>query len=143
LPASQRIDADWSMIPVGAPTYAFSARWASAGRRSTGTSRPPRSISAVSTADSRAADDDTPAPTGTSEDRAIRAGGTSCPASRRAQATPATYAAQPWTAPFVPMSVKVTGSSAKSEHTVHPVSALAAAATTRSGRANGSTKPSL
>jgi hypothetical protein len=41
-------------------------------------------------ADSNAADDETPAPTGTSEANAIRAGGTSKPASCRAQTMPAT-----------------------------------------------------
>jgi hypothetical protein len=69
------MDADWSMIPVGAPTYTFSARRASAGRSSTGRSMPPRSTSAVRTADSSAADDDRPAPSGTSEVMASRAPG--------------------------------------------------------------------
>jgi hypothetical protein len=114
-----------------------------AGRSATGMSRPPRSIRAVSTADSSAAEDETPAPTGTSETSARFAGGTSYPASRSAHATPATYAAQPSTAPGSPMSVNRTGSAAKSEVTVQPSDARAAAATTRCGNANGSTNPSL
>src|SRR4051794_24031834 len=114
-----------------------------AGRRSTGRARPPRAISAGSTAASSAADDDTPAPTGTSEARAIPAGGTSYPASVSAQTTPATYAAQPWTVPGAETSAKPAGSSAKSEQTVQPPSCGAQAATVRNGRAKGSTKPSL
>ena len=58
------------MIPHGTPTYAFSARWASAGQPVTGQrSRcaPARSSSAASVAHSSAAEDDRPAPTGTSE----------------------------------------------------------------------------
>ena len=99
----------------------------------------------MSTAHSSACDDDSPAPTGTSEAIAIRPGGTSKPASRSAHTTPATYAAQPRTIPgdATSSAPKVTDSCAKSEHTVHPESARDAAATTRSGRANGSTKPSL
>ncbi len=55
------------MMPQGIPTYVFSARCASEGRSSIGRSRAPRSHSAVSTAHSIAAEDESPAPTGTSE----------------------------------------------------------------------------
>jgi hypothetical protein len=97
----------------------------------------------VSTAHSIACDDDRPAPTGTSEASAIRAGGTSKPASRSAQTTPATYPAQPSTLPGSGAS-KETESGAKSVDTVQPGSGFgAAAAITRSGSANGSTYPSL
>ena len=78
------------MIPHGIPTYVFSARCASQGRSSIGTSSAPRSHSAVSTAHSIAADDDSPAPTGTSEVSDRSAAGTRYPASRNAQTMPAT-----------------------------------------------------
>jgi hypothetical protein len=63
------------MMPDGTPTYSFSARCATRGRSVTGRSRPPRSTSAVSTAHSSAAEDERPAPTGTSEWIASRAPG--------------------------------------------------------------------
>jgi hypothetical protein len=77
------------MIPQGMPTYVFSARCARRGRSSIGRSRPPRSHSAVSTAHSIAADDDSPAPTGTSEVSDRSTAGTSYPASLNAQTMPA------------------------------------------------------
>src|SRR5205814_10001750 len=87
--------------PQGTPTYSFSARCASRGRWSTGRSRPPRSHRAVSAAHSRAADEDRPDPTGTSEETASRAPGTENPAARSAQTIAATYPARAGTAPGV------------------------------------------
>jgi hypothetical protein len=56
-------------MPVGAPTKSFSARCAASTRRAR--SKPSRhtSFSATASDDSRAADDDNPAPTGTSEEK--------------------------------------------------------------------------
>jgi hypothetical protein len=99
----------------------------------------------VSTADSSAADDDSPAPTGTFEARVKDAGGTAKPASCNAQTTPATYPAQPSTAPGSPASAgpNATGSPPRSELTTQPSSRGAAATTVTCGSANGSTYPSL
>src|SRR5690606_18083261 len=65
------------------------------GRSATGTARPPRSARAVSTAQVSAAEEDSPAPAGTSESITSRAPGGAYPASRIAHTTPATYPAQP------------------------------------------------
>src|SRR5204863_1230138 len=128
---------DWSMIPQGIPTYEFSPRWASRGRLATGTGRSPRSHRAVRTAHSRAAEDDRPAPTGTSEVIDRWAPGTSYEPSRSSQTTAATYAAQPVT--FSPRS-NVTVSPVFSECTVHSGRSTRDAATAiRCGSANGST----
>jgi hypothetical protein len=99
----------------------------------------------VSTAHSSAADEDRPEPTGTSELTAIRAPGTSKPASRSAHTTPATYPAQSGTCPGRrSSSPNVTGESANADATVHSGrSTVDASTTVRIGSANGSTKPSL
>ena len=89
------VEAAWSIRPVGAPTNSFSARWASWARWIKEMSSPFRSTSAVSTAHSNAAEEDSPAPTGTSEVSTRSAPSTRCPARSSAQTTPAMYAAQP------------------------------------------------
>ncbi len=80
-PAVLRVEAAWSISPVGAPTNSFSARRASLARSSGAISSPSRSTSAVSTAHSSAAEEDRPAPTGTSEVSTRSAPPTRCPAS--------------------------------------------------------------
>ena len=76
------------MIPDGTPTNSFSARRAIAASSRRGTTRPPSSVSASAVAHSSAAEEDSPAPAGTSESMAMLAPGTSRPAARSAQATP-------------------------------------------------------
>lgn len=69
VPASgrPRSDAIWSMIPVGAPTASFSAHRPTFASVTRLWSSPQTSFSATAVAPSIAADDDSPAPTGTSE----------------------------------------------------------------------------
>ena len=88
-PASQSSDADWSMIPHGTPAKSFSARCAAAASAGRVMSSWYRSASASATEHSSAADEDRPAPRGTSESITSRAPPAGCPASRRAQTTPA------------------------------------------------------
>ncbi len=88
-PSSHSSEADWSRMPVGAPTYSFSARRAMRAASARSIVWPWRSASASSVAHSSAAEEDRPAPCGTSEWMAMRAGPTSYPASFIAQATPA------------------------------------------------------
>ena len=83
----------WSMPPVGAPATSVSARMqASTRRRRCGSpsASPTRWAIATATEHSRAADDDSPAPSGTVLSTHTSSPGTSTPASRSAQATPAT-----------------------------------------------------
>ncbi len=98
-PGSASMAMVWSMPPVGAPTYSFSARThAAANRRRSARSVRSSSSSparAVATEHSRAAELDRPAPTGTSESIVASKPGTSWPSSRSTETTPATYAAQP------------------------------------------------
>ncbi len=77
------------MMPVGTPTNSFSARRASVTRSARGTASSPSSVRASAVAHSRAAEEDRPAPAGTSESMATQAPGTRCPAASSAQATPA------------------------------------------------------
>ena len=91
-------DADWSMIPVGAPTATFSARWPTRASVGAVEAELPHVVQRdARTPLSIAADDDSPAPTGTSESSSdVEAGrrsvGADSPSS--AQATPSGYAAQ-------------------------------------------------
>ena len=66
-PCSPNSDANWSMIPVGAPTTSFSARWQARASSARVTWSPCRSCSASATAHSSAADEDSPDPVGTTE----------------------------------------------------------------------------
>ena len=88
-PARQSSDADWSMMPVGTPANSFSARRAIVTSSARGTSRPASEVSASAVAHSSAAEEDSPAPAGTSESMAMQAPGTRWPAASSAQATPA------------------------------------------------------
>ena len=88
-PCWQSRAADWSMMPVGAPTNSFSARLAIAASAVLGTEIPDSEHSARATAHSSAADDDTPAPTGRFESTSTDAPRTARPAAPSAQATPA------------------------------------------------------
>ena len=81
--------ADWSMMPVGAPTNSFSARLAIFASSSRATATPDSEQSASATEHSSAAEDDTPAPTGRSESMSMEAPRMSSPAARSAQAAPA------------------------------------------------------
>ena len=66
-PCSPNSDANWSMIPVGAPTISFSARWQARASSVRLAPSPCRSCSASATAQSSAAEDDSPDPVGTTE----------------------------------------------------------------------------
>ena len=66
-PRAPNSDANWSMIPVGAPTTSFSARWQARASSVRLAPSPCRSSSASATAQSSAADDDSPDPVGTTE----------------------------------------------------------------------------
>ncbi|AKL64741.1 hypothetical protein M444_04200 [Streptomyces sp. Mg1] len=101
-PGVQHMEAIWSITPHGTPTKAFSARWASRAVSGAVSAIPYRARSAVATAHSRAAEEDSPAPGGTSPSMRSSAPPTRCPAPRRAQATPAAYADQPPGAPAAP-----------------------------------------
>ena len=92
----------WSMPPVGAPATSVSARMQActhANRAASSSGRPTTAAIATATEHSSAADDERPAPRGTVPSTHTSSPGTSTPDSRRAQATPATYAAQPVTSP--------------------------------------------
>ena len=81
------------MPPVGAPATSVSARMQAStrARRSVSlSSRPARWAIATATEHSRAADDESPAPSGTVLSTHTSSPGTSTPASRSAHATPAT-----------------------------------------------------
>lgn len=84
----------WSIPPVGAPTTSVSARTAASTMSSCG---PPSR--ATPTAHSSAADEDSPAPTGTVLSTSTSNPPRSWPASRSVQSTPAAYPAQPSTEP--------------------------------------------
>ena len=86
--AAPNSEDSWSSKPVGAPTYSFSARWASRAWSSRSICSP--DASAPSAAHSSAADDDSPDPIGTSLAIDIVPPGTGCPAIRSAHTTPAT-----------------------------------------------------
>ena len=132
--------AAWSIKPVGAPTKAFSARLASLARSSPAMSRSLRSARAVSTAHSSAADDDKPAPVGTSDESTRSAPPIRCPASWSAHTTPATYACQPAIPGCRSAARKTSVESLFSEVTLQlPSSRGAAAISTRCARANGMT----
>ena len=77
------------MMPVGTPTNSFSARQASVTSSPRGTSRPPSEVSASAVTHSSAADEESPAPAGTSESMARQVPGTRWPACSSAHATPA------------------------------------------------------
>src|SRR4051812_40155009 len=102
--ASRRLssDADWSRMPVGAPTTSFSARCPTSTNVSRGSPSCHTSLRANATALSMAADDERPAPTGTFESMSRSAPGTaarSAPNCPSAQATPRGHAAHPPKAP--------------------------------------------
>ena len=83
------------MPPVGAPAMSFSActhAAASSARlaSSSNSPNPNRSLAAAPTEHSRAAELDSPAPTGTRLSTVTSIPRTSCPASRSAHSTPAT-----------------------------------------------------
>ena len=82
-------EADWSMMPEGTPTNSFSARRAIAASSRRGTASSASSVRASAVAHSSAAEEDRPAPAGTSESMATQAPGTGWPAASSAQATPA------------------------------------------------------
>jgi hypothetical protein len=75
-PAWLSSDADWSMMPDGTPTNSFSARRAIAASSPRGTGVPASSVRASAVAHSSAAEEDRPAPAGTSESMAMQAPGT-------------------------------------------------------------------
>src|SRR6266508_3542389 len=104
-----------------------------------------RSASAARTLHSSAADDDSPAPTGTSDVTTMSAPPKSAPASRNDHTTPATYPAHPVTAPGTSASTpNTTVSSWESAQTVHTGRLTRLAAVdVRCGNANGSTNPSV
>lgn len=87
------------MPPVGAPTKSFSAPRVSAMISSTDCPRSNASSSAVATEHTTAADEDNPAPTGTSLSMATDTPVLSAPRARNGHTTPAIYAAQPLTPP--------------------------------------------
>ena len=83
-------DANWSMMPEFTPTYAFSARCESSASRSRGSAPPASACNAIAVATSSAADDESPAPAGTSLHTATSHAGAATPASPSIRATPAT-----------------------------------------------------
>ena len=89
-PASPRRLTSWSIPPVGAPTASFSTSRVSAKTASSSRPRPRWSSTARTTEQTRAADDDRPAPVGTSESTVISIGGTSTPRSVSSQSAPST-----------------------------------------------------
>ena len=142
-------DADWSMMPVGAPTASFSAScptFASVSR-----SRPSshRSFSASATAHSIAAEDDSPAPTGTLESmyRSARAPWRGRrryrPAPRRPRAdTPTSRRGSPATA-RVELHLDAVVRERAGDTDAGRRGAVPTATTVRRSMANGSTKPTL
>ncbi len=76
-----RSEADWSMMPVGAPTKSFSARCVARTISSALSPAPVSSLRAEMTAHSMACEEDSPAPRGTSESRSRSRPGTSMPRS--------------------------------------------------------------
>ncbi len=93
VPGSASSATVWSMPPVGAPATSLSARMHASTRlrRSASPSASPaRWAIATATEHSRAADDDSPAPSGTVLSTHTSSPGTATPASRSAHATPAT-----------------------------------------------------
>ena len=89
-PGRETADANWSMRPQFIPTYRFSAFWPSLAIRTASHGRPPAAAKARAAASSREAEDDRPAPIGTSPSTTASRPGNSMPSSARAQATPAT-----------------------------------------------------
>ena len=92
-PGSANIATVWSMPPVGAPATSVSARMHAATRRSLvarSSGMPATEATATATEHSRAADDDSPAPSGTVLSTQTSSPPTSTPDSRSAQTTPAT-----------------------------------------------------
>ena len=69
-PAVHCSDAVWSMIPQGMPATSCSTRWAQRASSCRSVAQPVRSSMASRVAHVMAADDDRPAPTGTSDSRA-------------------------------------------------------------------------
>ncbi len=86
----QVIDAIWSMTPHGIPTKSFSARCASRASSAGPAAIPNRSANALATAHSSAADEDSPAPAGTSPSTTRSTPPRSNPCVRRLHTTPAT-----------------------------------------------------
>ena len=83
----------WSMPPVGAPATSVSARMqavTSRRRPASSSATPARWAIATATEHSRAAEDESPAPSGTVLSTHTSSPGTSTPSWRSAQATPAT-----------------------------------------------------
>ena len=142
----QSIEAIWSITPLGTPTNAFSARCASSASSAGGSPRPSRSASAAATEHSSAADEDRPAPCGTSPSTVTVIPPGSCPASRKTQTTPATYAAQPSTDPGSRSATasRASASDCCAEWTAsRPSPRRSTAAVVAYGSASGSTYPSL
>jgi len=78
------------MSPTFAPTYAFSARWQRRARVIPSRPPPVPAVSAQADASSRAAEDERPADSGRSLATTPRSPRSDTPASRNAQAVPAT-----------------------------------------------------
>ncbi|CAH0327726.1 hypothetical protein SRABI128_06401 [Microbacterium sp. Bi128] len=134
------------MIPVGAPTTLFSARRPMSASSARPRPAPVRSERANATAHSRAAEEDSPAPTGTSEVTYRSKPGTVMPARSSSHATPAGYADQPaaWSGAKVSRS-NSTGSAAANAEASRTVRSARADTATVVVRlmANGRTRPSL
>ena len=144
-PASPRRLASWSIPPVGAPTASFSTRRLRASRPSGPRPRPRWSSRAHTTEHTSAAEEDSPAPVGTSESTSMRSGGTSTPSSCSSHSAPRTYAAQSGTGsrPASPEGVTTTSPGACAEATDQPSAAGERVAVQPTSRANGRTNPSL
>ena len=98
-PSSPSRAAVWSRPPVGAPATSDSARIVAATSACRSGSIPAAAHIASAAEQISAAELDSPDPSGTRPSTTRSIPGRSCPASRSAHATPATYAAQPSTDP--------------------------------------------
>ena len=115
------------MMPVGAPTTLFSASWPIRASSCRSSPSSQRSFRATATAHSTAAEEDSPAPAGTSE---VSARSMPAAAWGIAQATPRGYAAQP---------VRESGSRSSRLTSTTPEKALLATRSRRSARARAAT----
>ena len=114
-PSSPRREASWSSRPVSAPHQSRSIReQRRASARGSGGSRSATAQSARQSAIDRAADDDSPAPRGTSPAISRRQGCGSIPSRRSSAAAPRTKRRQPYGAPALPgLGGRISGPSSK------------------------------
>ena len=148
-PATPRSEANWSIPPVGAPTTSFSTARDRESSAPSSSPRPYASSTARTAAQTTAAEEDRPAPSGTSESieisRPLAPGAVgSTPRSRSSQAAPRTYRAHGGVSPSSRPAGTTTGSGTCTERAVHvSAAALRTRAVQPNPMANGNVNPSL